>query len=305
MNNYTSSLPEIKILTYRGIKCISTIPLELIWGKKGTCLECNICLKNAIDPKSKILIGLCYICAEYYDYKYGCGYFENLDGYEDIPTAFGGLDTNYVIDKVHIITNNKLGQYQIANNVEHIWSIYDMVIRLSKNDINLLTKKNNYGWQDFYKNYENNRGYDLEIDLDAILNTVQYLQNLYNIIDSEGEIIHETIDLLLFNKEFYNYCFEIQLNYPEKLNLDIDDNIQSSKLFRYNCEYCNTYKSKSKLKKCSTCQCVRYCSIACQTRDWNLKHKNICPIISHEYQNSQNGQADQNDQNDQNIEDVD
>jgi len=294
MNNYISSFPDIKIVKYRGIDCISTIPLELIWGKKGTCLECNICLNYAIDPKSKILIGLCYICAETYDYKYGCGYFENLDGYEAIPTAFGGLKTGDVIDKVHIITNYKIGQYQIANNIEHIWSIYDMVIRLSKNDINLLTKKNNYGWQEYYKNYENNGGYDLEIDLDAIINTVQYLQILYDIIDIEGNIINDTLDTLLFNKEFYNYCFEFQMNFPENVKANIDDNMQSNKLFNYYCEYCNINKPKKKLKKCSKCNCVRYCSIACQTRDWKLKHKNICSSIqSHEGED------------DINIEDVD
>lgn len=290
MNNYISALQDIKIITYRGIKCISTIPLELIWGKKGTCLECNNCLKFAVEPKSKILIGLCYICAETYNYKYGCGYFEYLDGYEAIPTAFGGLKTSDVIDKIHIITNNKIGQYQIANNIEHIWSIYDMVIRLSKNDINLLTKKNNYGWQEFYKNYENNGGYDIEIDLNAIINTVQYLQSLYDIIDIEGNVIYESLDKLLFDKEFYNNCIESQIKYPEKLKMDIDDNVQNTQLSKYFCEYCNIYKPKKNLKKCSICNCVRYCSIACQNRDWNLKHKNICSssIQSNENENSIN-----------------
>ena len=271
-------LPDIKIITVRGIKCISTIPSELIWGKKNRCLECNNCLKNAIDPISKVLIGLCYICAEHYNYKYGCGYFENLDGYESIPTAFGGLATKDVIDKVQELTNYKINQYQIANNPYHSWSIYDMIIKLSNNDINLLTKKNNYGWQHFYKHYEINNEYRLEKDLDTIIDIVCSLQKYYEITDNEGNILSNKVDSLLFNKEFYEDCTQFQLTYPEtKLNLNQTSHM--SNLYKYNCEYCKICKPKIQLQKCSSCYSAKYCSIACQTRDWKLKHKTTCSGI--------------------------
>ena len=267
--------PDIKIITVRGIKCISTIPSELVWGKKGRCLECNNCLKNAIDPISKVLIGLCYICAEHYDYKYGCGYFENLDGYEAIPSSFGGLNTKDVIDKVQELTNHKIEQYQIANNLYHSWSIYDMTIRLSNNDINLLTKKNNYGWQEFYKHYAIDYNYGLEKDLDDLINIVCSLQKYYEITDDEGNIITKKVDSLLFNKEFYDDCNDYQLAFPEN-KIILSDYSQSTNLYKYNCEYCKICKPKKQLQKCSRCYIAKYCSIACQTRDWKIKHKNTC-----------------------------
>jgi hypothetical protein len=275
----TSETPKVHIITVRGIKCICTIPFELIWGKKGCCLECSNCLKNAIDPISKVLIGLCYICAEKYDYKYGCGYFENLDGYERIPTAFGGLNTEYVIDKVQELSNNIIGQYQIANNPEHIWSIYDMTIRLSNDDINLLTKKNNYGWQEFYNYYEIKDGSGLEQDLDVIIDIVCSLQKNYEITDDDGDIRPDIVDALLFDKEFYTDCFDYQKDFPENKQ-NPEGNIQTSNLYKYKCEYCNICKPKKKLHKCGNCSCVRYCSIACQKRDWKNKHKNVCSILA-------------------------
>ena len=275
----SSESPEIHVITFRGIRCICTIPFELIWGKKGCCLECSNCLKNAVDPVSKVLIGLCYICAEQYNYKYGCGYFENLNGNGGIPTAFGGLNTLYVIDKVQTITGNKIGQYQIANNLEHIWSIYDMTIRLSNDDINLLTKKNNYGWQDFYNHYEIKDGSNREPDLDVIIDIVCSLQKNYEITDDEGNIISEKVDSLLFDKEFYTDCYDYQKDFPEN-KLHPEGNIQNSNLYKYNCEYCNICKPKKRLHKCSNCYSVKYCSIACQKRDWKNKHKHICDILA-------------------------
>ena len=50
-------------------------------------------------------------------------------------------------------------------------------------------------------------------------------------------------------------------------------------LHKYNCEYCKICKPKIQLQKCSNCYCAKYCSIACQTRDWKLKHKTTCSGI--------------------------
>ena len=71
--NSTNLLDNLKIVTYRGIKCINTFPLELVWGKQNSCLECKNCSEYA--TYNNIIIGMCINCAEhYYNGKYGSGY---------------------------------------------------------------------------------------------------------------------------------------------------------------------------------------------------------------------------------------
>jgi hypothetical protein len=38
---------NINTITYRGIVCIDTFPLELVWAKANTVLECHNCLEYA------------------------------------------------------------------------------------------------------------------------------------------------------------------------------------------------------------------------------------------------------------------
>ena len=155
--NPNNLLDNLKIVTPRGIKCISTFPLELVWGKQNSCLECKNCAEYA--TYNNIIIGICINCAEhYYNGKYGSGYYINLSGKDNFtkPLAFGKLNTNDVINKLKSINPNNISyEYPNTNNSIHVFSIYDMVIRLSKNDINLLLKKYNYGWVEFYKYYFN------------------------------------------------------------------------------------------------------------------------------------------------------
>ena len=173
-----------------------------------------------------------------------------------------------------------------------------MTIKLSHDDLNLLSKKNNYGWQEFYKNYENKDGYDIEFDLESIIKTVKFLQNIYSITNNEGCIIYENVEKLLFNNEFYKECYEYQLDYPENIT-NIDKNININEKTKYNskkcekCAYCKIFKPKQKLQKCSACLITKYCSIACQKRDWKLKHKFICSTIEKDDQQDNDDEQEQ------------
>ena len=73
MNNMNTSIDlGIGTITHRGIVCIDTFPLELVWGKSSTVLECPNCLDYATFKN--VLIGLCKNCALYsYNGKYGNG----------------------------------------------------------------------------------------------------------------------------------------------------------------------------------------------------------------------------------------
>ena len=43
--------------------------------------------------------------------------------------------------------------------------------------------------------------------------------------------------------------------------------------------YCNECKKVGKLRKCSRCKCVRYCSRKCQKTSWNCRHRYDCKPI--------------------------
>jgi len=281
------------IIFNRGIRCINSFPNELVWGGlKGTVLECANCIYYASDPITHVLFGLCMHCASEYDGKYGCGYFIDLKGYtiNDIPIAFGGLSTEEALDNLHTYINSDENDgydfnsnFQTCIKTEDVFTIYNLAL-LTDNDINLLKKIPNNGWNSF-KNYYNL--FDCEnsdLQLILILKQVKQLKLKY---ETESNNI-------LFNKEFYIECVSIENEIKKKIeyNYVIEENKKefnnnnnsnssngnsnSNNNYKYQCNYCKILKQKSHLKKCSICKKAKYCSIACQTRDWKLKHKVLC-----------------------------
>ena len=287
-----------KIIIHRGIACLNTIPNELVWGIANTVLECANCLYYASEPKTNVLIGICMNCASIYNGVYGCGYFINLQGYtnDDIPTAFGGITTNEAINILSNLLYDNNGipnslpiliENGIHNNItkqthinsKDVFSIYNLAL-LSKNDLNLLSKQNNYSWINF-KNYYNCSNNE---ELYSILDTITMLKHEYE-LENEQERAK-----ILFNECFYKECVKIEkrLKYniymnhvnqtqtqtPSGSNSIVPiDAIDSNK---YYCNYCKIYKNKKGLKNCGGCKQVKYCSISCQTRDWKLNHNKIC-----------------------------
>jgi len=284
------------IVLNRGIKCIDTFPNELVWGGiSGTVLECANCIYYASDPITHVLFGLCIHCAREYNGKYGCGYFIDLKGYtpNDIPVVFGGLSTEDALDNLHTYINsdeydghdghdghdgngNMYFTFQTCIKTDNVFSIYNLAL-LSDNDINLLKKIPNNGWNSF-KNYYNLFDFeDSDMQLILILKQVSQLKSKYEIESNN----------ILFNKEFYKECVSIEHEIKKKIeyNLVIKENKtkfnsnsdnSNNNNYKYQCNYCKILKKKSHLKKCSICKKVKYCSIACQTRDWKLKHKVLC-----------------------------
>lgn len=45
------------------------------------------------------------------------------------------------------------------------------------------------------------------------------------------------------------------------------------------CSYCLIESDISTLKRCTGCKIVRYCTPACQRKDWKLIHKNECSLL--------------------------
>jgi hypothetical protein len=262
-----NTLSTIKTIIHRGIVCIDTFPLELVWGKEHTVLECNNCLEYATFKN--VLVGLCKNCAIYsYNCKYGNGFLNfPYSDYNIISTNISVCFGN--IYPLHILNIEGLEYKQKALNNSESYTIYNLSLS-SKDELNLLLQVpfNIYGLYEFQKYYN----CDLEV-LQIILDKIK----------------EHKINFNIWNNDYYNKCLKIENffkvseeNY--KIQNDIENNIQNEKTTnttninkpKYHCNYCNVYKYKNELKKCIRCSNARYCSIACQTRDWKDKHKIQC-----------------------------
>ena len=247
------SMISIKTITYRGIVCIDTFPLELVWCKSNTALECNNCLAYA--TYKNVLVGLCINCAGSYNGKYGSGFYtypyrDSSD--VEISYCFGN------IHPLHIINIKGLEYPQSALNSNESYTIYNLSLS-SKNELNLLLQIpfNIYGL------YELQNYYNCDIEV------------LYIIIE---KIKEHKLTFNIWNIDYYSKCLELEKHYKKskedyKIENEIFDILVKPK---YPCSYCNIYKYKKELKKCQGCNIPRYCSIACQTREWNTKHKLEC-----------------------------
>ena len=245
---------NINTITYRGIVCIDTFPLELVWGKTDTVLECNNCLTYATFKN--VLVGLCLNCANNsYNGKYGKGFYNYP--YSD----FNNNDISYcfgAIHPLHILNIKGLEYPQTALNSIESYTIYNLSLS-SKHELSLLLKPpfNMYGLIDFKDYYK----CDHEV--------------LHMIVDKINEL---KISFNIWSNKYYTDCLDIEKFYKVsdedyKIENIIYDTLVKTK---YSCFYCNMYKYKEDLKKCGKCYSVRYCSIACQSRDWDAKHKTEC-----------------------------
>lgn len=244
----------VNTITYRGIVCIDTFPLELVWAKPNTVLECNNCLAYATFKN--VLVGLCKNCALYsYNGKYGNGFFKYpYSDNDDIELSycFGN------IKPLHILNIKGIEYSQTALNNNDTYSIYNLSLS-SNNELSLLFNEtfNIYGLYNFQSYYN----CDVEV-LHMIIDKVKEHKNTFTI----------------WSSKYYNDCLTIENFYKvNKENYQIQE--ETNNYDKYICSYCNIYKLKKELKKCGRCFTARYCSIACQSRDWYRDHKLFCSQI--------------------------
>lgn len=251
----------VNTITHRGIVCIDTFPLELVWSKKNTVLECSNCLTYATFKN--VLVGLCINCASYsYNGKYGDGFYNfpyssNNIINTDISLCFGN------IHPLHILNIEGLEYKQSALNNCDSYTIYNLSLS-SKDEISLLSNSpfNMYGLNEFQNYYH----CDIEV-LMMILSKVKELK----------------LSFAIWNNEYYSKCLKVEHffkvseeDYKLQNEIANENNNNSTNKLKYPCNYCNIYKLKTDLKKCSRCKNSRYCSVACQTRDWKNNHSLDC-----------------------------
>uniref|UniRef100_A0A6C0F051 MYND-type domain-containing protein n=1 Tax=viral metagenome TaxID=1070528 RepID=A0A6C0F051_9ZZZZ len=152
------------------------------------------------------------------------------------------------------------------------YSIYNLA-SLPQDDFNRIIDINNRGPEfikfiNHYKKISNRFEYDDETDIE----TNEYITILIDHINSQRQ---------KFNKwsfKFYKKCLKIEKFFKVKKGDRDDDEDDDDVLDTLKCAFCEQYKLRKDLKKCGICKTVRYCSIACQSRDWKLKHKADCSL---------------------------
>ena len=245
----------INTITHRGIVCIDTFPLELVWGKTNTILECSNCLEYATFKN--VLVGLCKNCAVYsYNCKYGLGFYNfpysDLSN-NDISLCFGN------INPINILNIKGIEYPQTALNYSDSYSIYNLSLS-PKNELFLLIQEpfNIYGLHEFQKYYN----CSIEV-LDIIIHKIKEHKLSFNI----------------WSNKYYSECLNIENFYKvSEEDYKIQSEIANNKLDKpkSKCSYCNIYKLKTELKKCGKCGISKYCSSACQIRDWKGIHELYC-----------------------------
>lgn len=252
---------DLYIKKVRGKYVISSMPDEMVFGIPGTLLECQKCMDNA--SWRGVLIGACQECEiKYSGLSIGFDEKESPEARPDYSSAKPfGFDCGYarkVCDKIdEIFAQNEalcIPQKPRAIKSEDVYSFYGLA-SLQLNDYTLLYQ--GYSCDAFYERYNLPCLESYETRHDAIAEAIHVLRCNFD----------------PFSKEFFNKCEKMEKKWimcPEATSQEeVDEKMRKEKEKikkpMRECHYCGDIKET---KKCGQCKSVRYCSVACQSRDW-------------------------------------
>ena len=316
--NSINSINSIGVKNIRGIPCISIIPHELVFSKAkspkgvkyGLFLECNNCIRYA--SYRGILCGLCLNCLMVTKYKYGIhnptdeytsyvpfgGYtipeiqrrIDEIIEKNELPTFY--QDNHYLFNtEKPILTAHiyyfALSVYQLAALFYNEPEMFNILCEQIKNKDSSFRNRlcDYYFSQNKYIEYakvdtsedsedsENNCN-PKEIENEALyimLDDIFKLSNQYDPFDRKFSVKCENLE------NFYKID-STPLDYENIRNIRKEDDIYYDKL-RQKCGFCDKPKYIHKLLKCGDCKEVAYCSMFCQTHDWNARHKTLCKYM--------------------------
>jgi len=142
-------------------------------------------------------------------------------------------------------------------------SFYDLSLSIKEPDFDTLDV-----FEQKYLTHYNCKGNYPKIRF--IMNTLIFLRLKFDFIQYNPTLL----------KEYYNTCLKFEKLFKEK------NTEEELKKYGRVCNTCNNNSFKYFLQKCSCCKSVYYCNYVCQRRDWDTSHKQLCPILKKQYDDS-------------------
>lgn len=260
--NKLLSTDDLFIKQVRGKYVISSMPKHLVFGIPGTLLECQQCMDNA--TWRGVLIGACQECALKYNsvYTFGKGY-EKKEQKEilcDPSTAPFGFYTGFsyvVCEKINEILgdDSNLPKEPRYIKTNEAYSFYDLA-SLPKMEFSLMldTRSAVTFFAERYHIKPNNYNVYEGPRYSAIISAIYQLRNIFN----------------TQNKEFYTKCEKMEkewiMCHEANTQKEVLEKNEKNEEEKEQCYYCGNVKP---LKACGKCKNIKYCSIACQSRDWS------------------------------------
>ena len=301
------SAVDLEIRQVRGKYVISSMPNEWIFGKANTFLECQKCMTNA--TWRGVLIGACEECLGFYDAETLLGFSEKptedaMPGRStSAPFGFYRATSHLVCQKIDELMDVDSSLANIpskskAINHEEAYSLYGLA-SFKKNSENIsLLLDSPYGLKTLSQRYKCARE---EVFIGEYLKTDP---RWYSITCLLGTLSDE------FNphsKTFYKKCEKMEKEWiqcefattQEQVDVEMGQQKEKEKEKEkknetlYECHYCGIKGTKKEVLRCGSCKGVRYCSVACQSRDWTKggaymcdngvpsdPHKACCPYLT-------------------------
>jgi MYND finger len=250
---------NITIRYVRGKYVISTMQeADLVFGQANTLLECPTCMRDA--TWRGVLIGPCEACSYIYD-GYDIGFPEKKYPHSmpcgSIAAPFGfycgvGREVCRKIDALlaegidHIIPPN-------AQHIKHedAYSFYGAASLCM--DITLMIES-------LWGTHNIGLRYNCECDSRRLTSIIRVMSELSSEFDT--------------SLEFYKKCEKMEKEWIECSDAitqeEVDSEMSRKKMVdkktnTHECHYCGNIE---KTMLCGECKSVRYCSVACQHRDW-------------------------------------
>jgi len=246
---------NLQIKQVRGKYVISTMPKEWEFGQANTLLECPMCMRDA--TWRGVLIGPCDACSELYNDVAGIGFPEKEYSHA-MPGGSASAPFGYFCgfgrEVCRKINELLLEVDAIPVNAQHIKhadaysfygaaSMYESIIESS--------------WA------THNIGLRYNCDCDSMR-----LSSILRVLSTLAEEFDMSAD-------FYEHCEKMEKEWTECKHAgtqeDVDAEIARKELDRkkhmHECHYCGNIRETL---LCGGCKSIRYCSVACQHRDWKM-----------------------------------
>ena len=245
---------NLQIKQVRGKYVISTMPKEWEFGQANTLLECHTCMRDA--TWRGVLIGPCDACSAVYNDVAGIGFPEKEYSHA-MPSGSASAPFGYLCG---------FGR-EVCRKINELLLEAD-VIPVNAPHIKHADAYSFYGAASMYSAIiesswaMHNIGLRYNCDCDSIR-----LNSILRVLSTLAEEFDTSVD-------FYEHCEKMEKEWTECTHAatqeDVDAEIARKELdsiHMHECHYCGNI---AETLLCGGCKSIRYCSVACQHRDWKM-----------------------------------